>query len=252
MSLDIVNNGAFNISEAYLTLNVDDTLIKVESLDDKSEEVLALASKNKILEGRSLTSKGDKLRIDADLSAKNIFLSEQQQTRVSAKFCYNYETRLTFYDFCLDPIIVPERERQVVCTYQSQYNTGSQGAPLSIHSVEFLRQPEGDSIIPIFYFYVSNNQRGNIVSNDSVRATCGLEGKVEQNKIEVKAWLGDEQLSCEEFIFDPKRTDNNFKCEGNFVTESVPVKIPLFVNLGYGYVDNVDKTITIEKSERFI
>lgn len=249
MNLDIKNMGYANVSKAYIKLTTEEKLIDIVSLEDKKVDVIEIASEEDILKGRTQIQEGDDKKLDIKLKSKNIVLSEKQETTVDIKLCYEYFTFLQFTDLCLDPSLKAEYARTPVCTYEKEYSLGDQAAPVSIYRAEFIRQPEGSHVIPIFRFFVKNEQPGFVISPKSVEAFCGLEGSIEPEVlIDVEAWLGSEKLDCNDLIYNAK-DDNFVECRGELISQNeAPTKSrPLIIKIDYGYISSVSKELTVEK-----
>ncbi|MBN1644509.1 hypothetical protein JW851_00515 [Candidatus Woesearchaeota archaeon] len=175
-------------------------------------------------------------------------LIKKQSTTIIANACYEYATYATIIT-CMDTNQLKKETK--VCTIQMQTPSGGQGGPVGVTSVETKILPhENENLVkPTYIIEIQNLGKGQIIDPGLVYDACTGRsiGKENYDIVQVNAMLSNDVLNCEPAKL--KQKENKIVCEltqglsksaGNYQT-------PLILELNYGYIQTLPKTIQINK-----
>ncbi|MBN1544553.1 hypothetical protein JW898_03775 [Candidatus Woesearchaeota archaeon] len=161
--------------------------------------------------------------------------------------CYPYHTIATPL-ICVDPNPL-DTTSDKACRVQKVYSTGSQGAPVSVQSIETEARPTG----MFFRIHIANlaggtEQASGTVFDQTAMQTCpgGLQYK-DLNQIDYMVSIAGQPLDCE-----PKakiRLVNNVAtifCKYLNLPQIPAYQTPIEVELSYGYKSSISKIVEIE------
>jgi len=264
--VELMNEGAFDISGGYLTLGLEEDYMSVDgdwsNLEPSRIDVLDENHVMFYLDGKSPQSPlGEEDVITIMVNALK-FKEEQSEIHASNIFmtaCYDYQTTAG-PSVCIDTDIHGSLSIEKPCRVRDISLT-SQGAPLAVTKVEVKMLPEDIRIKPHFLIYIENKGNGEVVRKDRVEQTC-YSGSLDYSDInvaEVTAFLSDKQLDCEPKI-DNTDLKSTVKLKGKEAIvrcftkdedaigkEKGTYTAPLKIIVNYGYTFTISKGVTIRK-----
>ncbi|MCX6710147.1 MAG: hypothetical protein NTV63_04330 [Candidatus Woesearchaeota archaeon] len=245
--VSLENQGALDIKRGILVIGVEDFGEK-SIAGGKDIIYFNLYGKN--------TSKafgGEKDVKSFTLKAPEIESKSEQESSVSIKTCYPYDT-FAQLSLCLDTGINDESDEKKPCEMQESISLSEQGAPVAVSLVEIGKLFSDEKSLKFaFTIHVRNVGIGYPVSEDSVEKFCSSEKFNEKTdrasfgKASVKAYLAGKELTC------TPRTSVDLSSGEDFVTcytESMPVKSNAYstvlnIKLEYGYVEIITQKFRI-------
>jgi hypothetical protein len=257
VQMEAWNRGGYDTNNAYFVLNYDQGFF----FTDKST---FFPLTKKPLHGRSLAyPEGEFQTTDLiDLTSKEVFLTEFQSFDFIGKFCYEYKTEATLAA-CIGP-----KKGYMSCNFEelnTELNlTKGQGSPLAITGVEQTIVDLGDTIRPRFNITIENKKSGQVFRNPdvNVQAICkgsGIGIKVLE-RFDMKINLSkdyrydstkkpeDNSLTCAPTVPRLEKGKASIICT---LREEIPTGpafvAPLFIQLEYGYTDNIQERLTVRK-----
>ena len=242
IGIELTNLGATDIQNGIYNIAVNEQFVTL--LDEKMNRFN--------IKGKSIYAPlGDKERII--LKARSTQLGGQitkQSTTIIANVCYNYLTQASIIT-CMDT--QPLKKETKVCQIQTENPRGGQGGPVGIISVETKIMPhENPELVkPTYIIEIQNLGEGQIIESNLVYDACTGRsiGKENYDIVTINAMLSNDILNCQPQQIKLKSKENKIFCElsrglnknrGNYQT-------PLLVELDYGYMQTLPKTITINK-----
>jgi hypothetical protein len=162
--------------------------------------------------------------------------------------CYPYQTIATPL-ICVDPNPL-DTTSDKACRVQKVYATGSQGAPVSVQSIESEARPTG----MFFRIHVANiaggtEQSSGIVFKQSMMQACpaGLQYS-DLNVLKFQADIAGTALQCEPRTGELRLVNNKGTIFCKFLNmPNIPAyQTPLNVRLTYGYKNSISKIVEIE------
>jgi len=240
--VDVQNQGAVDITGGMLVLGVEEQQISIENEKDARFD----------LDGKSIFNPEGSKTIK-EFKAKSRFITpgiESYDTTITATACYSYKTEATEFA-CIDTDI-SGRVKTKPCQTKKITVSKGQGAPISIISVEpkMMAHEDPEKIQPEFLIKLRNAGSGQAMIKDKVYDACTGKalGSESWNRAELKAHLSDTLLICKPEIIRLTE-DATVICtleEGIDRTEGTYLA-PLSVEVSYGYMDSIAKSVTIKK-----
>jgi hypothetical protein len=242
IGLEITNKGATDVQNGIYNIAVNEQFINL--IDEKINRFN--------IKGKSVYQPlGGKEQIR--LKARSSELGGQitkQSTTIIANACYEYFTKATVIT-CIDTQELKQETK--VCTVQTQKPRGGQGGPVGIISVEpkIMPHENPDRVKPTYIIGIQNLGAGQIIDSNLVYDACTGRSidKKDYDVVFVNALLSNDILNCEPAQIKLRANENKIFCElsqgldinrGNYQT-------PLSIELEYGYMQTLPKTVTINK-----
>ncbi len=239
MTFDLTNEGAAPIDDGVISINAEQDLVIVQG-----ERVRTFTLEGK----RPENIKGDQTLESIQLRSKALPpQTEIVTTQLGATFCYPYSTHAELTT-CIDTDIF-NRATTKACKTQSQTFSG-QGGPVSVSKIEPSLTPHDDtSKIRVEYLItVRNLGTGQVFDEAQSAEACTPGVTPEWNKVGIRAFLGDQQLTCKEFVtLENKETTLRCDVPGGIAKSAGTYTTTLTVDLSYGYTFTVNKPVQIKR-----
>jgi hypothetical protein len=243
ISLDLKNDGAFDIKNGYLLLNLEKDLLEVErgNIPEKFDLI-----------GRSRNNPSAGLDV-INFFVKSKKIGSETETITSsllATICYEYQTYFS-ENVCLDTDYYNMKKISKACNAEDKSFNSGQGAPIAITKIESRMLEDNDKIKPMFIIYVNNVGKGEVISTDSVSDICSANtvNYDNINNIEVEAYLSGYLLTCSPENLKLKNKEEVVRC---ILEEGIDKKEPsyttlLTITVKYGYTETISKKVEIRK-----
>lgn len=256
ISVDLRNDGAFDIENGYLTLGLETDFINVDEWTLR-KPITSMIENNQVefdLGGKStLNPEGSQGIVSMSLSAKTIEkMREKHTSTILLTGCYGYKTKLS-EAVCIDTDVLGMRSIEKACEVEDK-TLDSQGAPVAITKVEVDMLPHEDMIRPQFLIYVENKGNGEVVKAASIKNACSGESVAydDFNVVDIKAYLFDKPLKCTPSQIKLRKKKDEIRCildEGISKEEGTHSET-LNLELDYGYTNTISTTVDIKKLPR--
>lgn len=271
IAFEMENAGASDIEDGMIQIIVDPPLSFIGwdwgSLTTQGQD----PSTPFYLEGRSKSNLvGDRGIVTARLRSAALPLNTQiMHPKIFINTCYAYESIFS-KEVCIDPNPLPGSIGEETCTVKDVTSSG-QGGPVGVSKVEVLLfdPNNGDRFLgysgesdrytdvgtelvqPEFRIYIKNFDDGNVINAQHVSLACG-EGSegIEFNKVDVQAFIFDNELECSEPTVYLSRDDNSYlSCwpRDGVRRKQSSYYAPLVVKMQYGYVDYISKSVDVHR-----
>lgn len=242
IGLEITNKGATDVQNGIYNIAINEQFLDL--VDEKMNRIN--------IKGKSIYQPlGGKERIL--LKARSSELGGQitkQSTTIITNACYEYSTKATIIT-CIDTHELKQETK--VCKIQAHRIGGGQGGPVGVVSVEpkMLPHENNDRIKPTYVIEIQNLGKGQVIDSNLVYDACMGRSidKKDYDVIFVNAMLSNDILNCQSSQIKLRAKENKILCElsqgldknrGNYQS-------PLSIELDYGYMQTLPKTITINK-----
>lgn len=264
------NKGAFDITDGFLALSVEDDYLSIDSWDLKGVNGNILSGNEVVtfgLRGKSIRDQnGESGFAIATLKSKTIPKQEPKEhtSTIVLSACYPYHTLLS-EAVCVDTDIYNLKNIKKSCEIEDISSSG-QGAPIAVTDVKVNMIPDADGSIikPEFIIKIENLGEGRALFNNptSIENACTSETltKDDFNKIIVWAKLSDKSLKCKPS--DKKIDPNEYVGFVDITEENLEIRCvldegisldkgtylsPLLIELKYGYIYSISKDIVIKR-----
>lgn len=245
--VEVRNEGASDIKEAYVFINTGEYADALESEDFVKIDVKEAITKEFSFVGRSPENPdGQREIVFLNAQALSAGTEDSVSSEIKATACFDYKT-IAKADVCIDTEkYKPGRFGARACEVKD-ISMQSQGAPLAVTKIKTdILYVDKDHIKPYFEITVENKGNGDVFkldSGQSVKNSClGSIGK-NYNKAVVEASLTGEEkkLKCsmgqeaKEAYF--KEGESIVTCQGDPIPTDKPAFLtPLYIEVYYGYV----------------
>ncbi|MBD3361279.1 hypothetical protein GF358_00650 [Candidatus Woesearchaeota archaeon] len=242
IGLELQNKGATDIQNGIFNLAVNEQFITL--LDEQMTRFN--------IKGKSVYNPiggKEQIRIKAQSRELGRQISGQSTTLI-ANACYQYQTKATILT-CIDP--QPLKKETKVCTVQSQSTPQGQGGPIAVTNIEPKMMPHQnpDKIKPAYVITIKNLGNGQVIEPNTIYDACTGRniGKENYDILLINALLSNEILNCEPQTLKLRQNENKILCES---TAGIPktagnYQTPITIELEYGYIQTIPKTIRIAK-----
>ena len=167
IGIELMNKGAFDITEGYLLLNLEEDNLQLEkgSIKDDIE-----------IKGKSIGNPKGDFGIISFLAKSNKIGKETETitSNIIATACYKYRTSFS-KDVCVDTDFYNLKKGEKACSAEDMVFSSGQGAPVSVVKVEPNMLEDDGVIKPRFVIYIENIGRGNVINPNSVEKVCSAE-----------------------------------------------------------------------------
>ncbi len=261
--VQLYNKGAYDISEAYVVMTLENDYMQIS----KGEQLHAFS-----LAGKSLLNPvGDFSLETFDVQTKKIDKTSQyHDSVVTITACYKYMTDV-ITEVCIDPHFYDLSPTKKACEVKD-LSLGDQGAPVAITDVEVKMLPNGEEFVrPQFIIHVRNVGNGNVINfkDDGIKKVCT------QQQLDYQNWnlvqLSSIAFNNQNYQFDAlKKGKNNIEClpdptdkllrlkdneavirctvAGDGISKKEAAYLTqLYIKLDYGYIVSKSQQIHIEK-----
>jgi hypothetical protein len=252
-SLKVENKGSVTVEndEMYTLITLPDTFLKATN-----PPIMTLEDVSSYNGQVGVEEINGKTRYDKDgESISHYFTLEANPPKnqgatatIKAELCYKYKTVLST-SVCINTV---KQEKGKGCKISTYSFSNGQGAPIRINSVEVreLRNDDGTTTQKIVMDI--DNVNGNIFSlpdGDSFKEGCLAKEKINSFNIE-RALLGTISLNCNKGnkAVSMKDNERQLECDVPSSLQSNAVGFldtTLYIELGYGYYDSIEKTVDI-------
>lgn len=274
ISLHLSNEGAYDITNGYLSISLEKDYMELneESLKSINRKAnfqdpqhIKFDLKGKTIEHPKGENEIITFTINTKDLAKTDPQSETHTSLISITSCYKYQTKAV-ETACIDADIYGFKARGKKPCEVKTLTLNSQGAPVAVTKVESEMLPSKDNpsvIKPRFTITVKNLGNGEVLKSEKVEAACSSEpiNYTEWNNINVKAYIssiGEEnKLDCDvikEGTKDDgtiilKQKEDIIKCsyEEGYDEKKGAFSSPLYIILDYGYTNTISKEVKIKK-----
>jgi len=239
----LTNEGTMDVDNGIITLGIEDDLVTMEG-----PRQLPLR-----LFGRSaLQPVGESVPLRLTLETRQLpAMAQEARTNILITMCYPYQTQASA-TLCIDP--APERKDiKKPCTMKNVGMGGGQGAPIGISSiaVTMLDHQDKSRVVPLVAITLDNLADGQTIEPERIGDACAGRASGSLNKVAVRAYLADQQLTCgregEDAIASLQKKQNTVRCklpEGIDINRGAYSSV-LRVEADYGYIQSESRTITI-------
>ncbi len=243
VGIELSNRGAFDITEGYLLLNLEEDNMVLE----KGDIVRDLK-----LKGKSFGNpKGDFEIMNFFVKAKELGKETETITsNIIATSCYRYKTFFS-KTVCVDTDFYNLKKVQKACSAQDMSFGSGQGSYVPIVRIEPTMMQDDGVIKPMFIIYIENRGGGEVTNPNSIKKICSEEqiNPEDLNYIEVEAFLSETPLVCRPSPIKLQGREKVVRCS---LEEGISKEIPsystiLTVKLDYGYTDTISKRVEIRK-----
>jgi hypothetical protein len=242
IGLEITNKGATDIQNGIYNIAINEQFLDL--IDEKMNRIN--------IKGKSIYQPlGGKEQIRLKVRSNQLGGQiTKQSTTIIANACYEYSTKATVIT-CIDTQELKQETK--ACKIQSHRVGGGQGGPVGVISVEpkMLPHENPDRIKPVYIIEIQNLGTGQIIDSNLVYDACTGRSldKKEYDVVFVNAMLSNDVLNCEPSPIKLRAKENKILCELNQGLDKNRgnYQSPLSIELDYGYMQTLPKTITINK-----
>ncbi len=243
VGIELSNKGAFDITEGYLLLNLEEDNLQLEkgSIKDDIE-----------IKGKSIGNPKGDLGIISFLVKSNEIGKETETitSNIIATACYKYRTSFS-KDVCVDTDFYNLKKGEKACSAKDMVFSSGQGAPVSVVKVEPNMLEENGVIKPRFVIYIENIGRGDVINPNSIEKVCSAEEIIPEdiNYIEVEAYLSETPLVCQPTPIKLQEEEKTVRCvlEEGISKNLQSYTTILTINFDYGYTESISKKVEIRK-----
>lgn len=241
--LKISNKGASEVKRGMLVLGIEEQQIIIEGEKDHKFDLKGKSTFNPEGDFEITQFRGKVRQLIPEIS--------QHSTFITATACYPYKTEATAI-VCIDTDIA-DVMRTKPCKPAKKTYSGGQGAPIAVKTVEpkMMTHTDPEKIKPEFLITIQNAGTGKAMATDKIYDACtGTPlGQDKWDAVEIKAMLSDQQLNCRPEKIKISQADTVIICS---LEEGIDKYLgtymaPLSIELEYGYLNKILKSINIKK-----
>ena len=243
VSFELKNEGAFDIKNGNLLLNIEKDYLEIESGNEREDlEIYGRSRENPEagIDVMNFFIKSKKLGTEMETITSNIL----------ATTCYEYRTYFS-ENICIDTDYYEIKNIAKSCDAEDLSFGSGQGSPITITKVESRMLEDNDKIKPMFVIYIRNQGLGEVISSDSVDDICSSKTVDYDaiNNIEIEAYLSGSLLECKPENPRLKDKEEIVRCtlEEGIGKDVQPYTTLLTVIIDYGYTETISKKIKIRK-----